>query len=1130
MIQSGFMVLQSNRLENLRRVTVEWLRRNPLEPLENDVILVQSNGVAQWLKIALARDSDDTDEAGCGIAAALNIDLPGRFHWQAYRAVLGNLPKTSPYDKPLLTWRLLRLLPDLLDEPRFASLRHFLAEDHSQRKLFQLAQRLADLLDQYQIYRADWLNDWSAGKDQFTRNNQHQGLPDSQQWQAELWRRVQADIPDSQRHNGRARIHADFLQACQSGLSPDSHSLPRRVIVFGLSSLPRQTLEVLAAIANVSQILLCVQNPSEQYWGDTIDTLSDHGNALLAAWGRQGRDYLRLLAEHDERSAYEQLFAANKLTLDLFDAPDESSLLGQLHADIFHLRSRAEITGLAPPAPDDRSISFHIAHSRQREVEILQDHLLDLMAASPDLHPRDILVMVPDINQFAPHIQAVFGRLRPDDSRYLPFTVSDQGHTHRAQIYQALEMLLSLHRSRFSVSELLDLLDIHAIQRAFGLKTADHNLLHNWVAGAGIRWGLDGRQRLQQELLLSDEPAVLDQNTWQFGLRRMLLGYAAGRSDAWQDIEPYDEVSGLDAALVGTISHILQRLAHYRELFMQPTNVEQWTQRITQLIREFFDPQDDREQVLLSRAEQKLQQWLEQCDEADFHDDLPIEVVSDFFLSALDAPDLNQRFLAGTINFATLMPMRAIPFRHICLLGMNDGEYPRQVAAVDFDLMRHDYRAGDRSRREDDRYLFLEAMLSARESLYISWAGRNIRDNSERPPSVLVAQLRDYLSQRCDVHTLTRSYPLQPFSHRYFTAGSPWYTYAHEWQGNSPAHATHASQPDIRMPLSAGTEPTDEAIKLRQLSALLKNPAAVYFEQALGTVFRDAKTDAEDDECFDINGLQRWQLQNQMINETVLRLTKPDTEALTVESLLENAMLRLQRQGQLPLAGFAALQHRNLIDPLIRPLQRYQRLVGEYTVRSEDQIDITLPDSTFSLSDRLSDILSNDNGERIRIEMISGQIWDGSGSGKKAASIKWHYLARLWPAHLAAQLVGPTRTHILGPDTHQVALPPMDTQRASDLLSGLLTLWQQNLEQPLASAVKTGCSWLTADNQDTPSKAIGQYEGNFGSTGEMQSSYALYRLWPDFEALQAAGFQQASLRLYEPMVKFWHQYRQEADA
>ena len=324
MIQHGFMVLQSNRLENLRRVTVEWLRLNPLPPLQNEVILVQSSGVAQWLKLALANDDDGSSDAGCGIAAALSIDLPGRFHWQAYRAVLGDLPPLSPFDKPLLVWRLLHLLPSLLDDPQFSALRHFLQRDDSQRKRYQLAERLADLLDQYQIYRADWLNNWAEGKDQISQHNRITALPDSQRWQAQLWRRLLDDIPDIQRDSGRAQIHARFLKACESGSLAMPHQLPQRVIVFGLSSLPAQTLEVLAAVSRHTQVILCVQNPCQFYWGDIIepqtvmrlfhkpyrrhnarpdfpqlpaddqsdidpgiiDELFSRGNPLLASWGK----------------------------------------------------------------------------------------------------------------------------------------------------------------------------------------------------------------------------------------------------------------------------------------------------------------------------------------------------------------------------------------------------------------------------------------------------------------------------------------------------------------------------------------------------------------------------------------------------------------------------------------------------------------------------------------------------------------------------------------------------------------------------------------------------------------------------------------------------------------------------
>ncbi|KKO12866.1 exodeoxyribonuclease V subunit gamma [Pseudohongiella sp.] len=1174
-IQPGFMVLQSNRLEQLRQVTVTWLGRHPLTPLENETLLVQSNGIAQWLKLALAADAD-AEEPGCGIAAAMNISLPGRFHWQAYRAVLGNLPETSPYDKTLLSWRLLRLLPTLLAEPEFEALHHFLSEDSSQRKQFQLAQRLADLLDQYQIYRADWLQDWARGVNRITRNNQPIALPGEQSWQAELWRRLLHDIAPEARNSGRAQVHQQFLEACTT-LTPETRpvNLPRRVVVFGISSLPRQSLEVLAAIARCTQVLLCVHNPCTHYWGDIIephmaqrlfakpykrtspradlpaitetsavDELFLRGNPLLAAWGKQGRDYIRLLDEHDERAAYEQMFHDNKLNIDLFEEPCEDTLLGRIQSDIFHLRSIDEARAASAGIDVGQGLSFHIAHSTQREVEILQDHLLGLFANDPTLRPRDILVMVPDINQFAPHIQAVFGRINRDDNRFIPFTISDQGKRHQAPIYLALSMLMNLSSSRFAVSELLDLMDVPALQKAFDLDVADKALLHRWVEGAGIRWGLNAEQRVVQGMPAALDRNALEQNTWHFGLRRMLLGYAVGDSDAWQDIEPFAEVGGLSAAVTGKLTHLLRVLEHYWHLFRQPADVHTWSTRISALLNECFVAADDRDAMLISRAEQRLQSWTDACAQAGFSDVLPIEVVSEFFLESLDELDLSQRFLAGAVNFATLMPMRAIPFQHICLLGMNDGDYPRQVTSVDFDLMRQDYRPGDRSRREDDRYLFLEALLSARQSLSISWAGRSIRDNSERPPSVLVAQLRDYIKDTVTngqqaLDNITHEYPLQPFSAAYFNAGSTLTTYAAEWTPDT------GTTPGTRSEWLASDENSPQVIGLQALSALLRNPAAVFFEKRLGVVFASDELTGDDHEAFAINGLSQWQIQDQLIHDAHRHLrTSAPTQDLDIEALLDNLISKQQRQGGLPMPPFADLYHTTLTQPLIKPLQRCHDLICASTEVESLPVQVGLADNTLLLEDSITDVRNNADGRRLRYVMLSGQIWAGKsgGPGKTKSKVKWHYLARHWPAHLAAQLHGPVTTHVLGPATNEV-LAPLDAGTAQRILVKLLTLYRQNLQQPLAAEVKTSCVYLTADPDKAPlSAAQTEYEGSYSATGQVQSSEALSRLWPDFTDLLGgqlpgaapssgadavtSAFVRHSTELYQDLIQHWQLHRE----
>lgn len=264
----GLMVWQGNRLEDLRDLLLGWLARQPLAPLENDVFLVQSQGMGQWLKLALAGES--------GVSAAVSMQLPAQFLWRAYRRVLGEaaVPERSALDREALIWRILRLLPTLQDQPVFAPLQHFLRDDGDGRKRYQLAGKLAELFDQYQVYRADWLLDWQAGADQLRLAPDaapSRVIPTDQLWQPALWRAVLADIA-AQGGNpaGRASIHRQFVDAL-AGLTARPAGLPRRVVVFGISSLPQQVIEALAALGQHSQVVLVAHNPCQHYWGDLAD-------------------------------------------------------------------------------------------------------------------------------------------------------------------------------------------------------------------------------------------------------------------------------------------------------------------------------------------------------------------------------------------------------------------------------------------------------------------------------------------------------------------------------------------------------------------------------------------------------------------------------------------------------------------------------------------------------------------------------------------------------------------------------------------------------------------------------------------------------------------------------------------
>ncbi|HJW25869.1 MAG TPA: exodeoxyribonuclease V subunit gamma [Rhodocyclaceae bacterium] len=1132
MLEPGMMVVHGNRMEDLRALTVGWMQRHPLGPLENEVILVHSNGVAQWLKLALARNAGGP-EGGMGVAAAIDVQLPARFLWQAYRAILGAgaIPAESPFDKEPLTWRTMGLLPSLMERPEFAPLAAYLESDPDLRRRHQLAERLADLLDQYQVYRADWLRDWSQGEDRLLDvHGNPKPLPDGQGWQPQLWRALVAAIatdPDCAGSPSRAEVHARFLAAAQA-FDARPAGLPRRVIVFGISSLPAQALHALAALSRFCQVLMFVHNPCQHYWGDIVTgkdllkaarrrhqpkagmpvdadeaALHLHAHPLLAAWGRQGRDYIRLLDEFDDPERYRHRFRMEGLDpslqrIDLFSAPGAPTLLGQLQEDILELRSLAETQACHPPvdAAADHSVAFHVAHSPQREVEILHDQLLHRFNQDHGLQPRDVIVMVPDIDVYAPHVQAVFGQFDGGDARHIPFTLADRRQRGREPLLIALEHLVALPDSRFAASEVLDLLDVPALRARFGIREEDVPVLHRWIDGAGIRWGLNAAQRESLQL-----PTGMEQNTWRFGLRRMLLGYAVGNGADWQDIEPHDEIGGLDAALLGPLAQLLERLEENWRRLQRPAPAREWGVRLRALLKAFFLPADEPDTLLLTQLDYLLEQWENGCEAAGFTEALPLNVVREAWLGKLDQGSLSQRFMAGAVNFCTLMPMRAIPFKVVCLLGMNDGDYPRPQAAADFDLMARDYRPGDRSRREDDRYLFLEALLSAREQLYISWVGRSVRDNSERPPSVLVGQLRDQLDagwrlasgEATVAAALTLEHPLQPFSPAYFEASDPrYFSYAHEWLGR---RARGGSEPVGAASLSVGAgsrlpppEPLP-TLTLDMLAQFLRNPVKSFFNRRLKVHFDGDGESLENAEPFTLNSLDEYQL-----GEFLMKAA--------IAGKLEEAGKMLQRKGCLPMGGHGELILRKLSAPLPDLVARHEAVLAEWPDLQSEAEPLAFSHDGLLLEDWLGRLHRNPAGDAALVVTLARNV-------RKKNDLLYHRLLPYWVTHLAACASALPLTSILVAADETLTLPPLAEEQAREALQALLSGWLAGMCAPLPAAPRTAFQWLGrigAGEEAAVAAARSAYEGNdYHSRGECGYCAYLTRQYPSFDHLWSEG-------------------------
>ncbi|WP_308388867.1 exodeoxyribonuclease V subunit gamma [Acidithiobacillus sp. AMEEHan] len=1097
MAGSQLTLVHSQRAEDLRDLLVQWCSRHPLPPLRRETILVQSNGVAEWLKLGFAAE---------GIAAGLDFLLPAQFLWRAYRAVLGReaIPDTSPFDKEQLRWRLFRLLEDLPD-PVYAPLRRYLQRDPGGRRRFHLAERVADLYDQYQVYRADWLAAWEEGRDSLPAlDGAQRPLPAQQRWQAHLWRALLADLQTSATAGeSRGKIHQRFVRRL-AGPGPWPE-LPQRLVVFGISSLPQQTLFALAALAEHLPVLILVLDPCAYYWGDIVTghdllrreargrkrsrpgddsgAVIEHGHPLLAAWGKTGRDYLAAL----EATASALRLQVTDERIELFRSGETRTLLQQLQDDILFLRPASESRSLWPPidlACDD-SLRFHVAHGPLRELEVLQDQILESLRLDASLRPRDILVMLPALDGYAARIDAVFGRYSGSDPRHLPYRIVDAPVVRQNSLLHALDLLLGLPQSRLPASMLWDLLEVSALRRRFGMDAEDVLLLRSWLQRAGARWGLDDNQR--QNLGLGGKGQVA--HTWFFALQRLLLGYAVGHGEACGDWEPsYLPVDS--AARLAPFIELLARISYWQTRLQTPATPEEWQGKLEELLADFFLAQGEEEQELLL-AQGALQAWVEECAAAGLAVPLSLEILGEAWRAAIDVKATRaSAFFSGGLTFATLMPMRAIPFRRIYLLGMNEKDYPRRQIPSEFDLLRSDYRPGDRSRREDDRYLFLEALLSARDALQIFWSGRSPRDDSEEPPSVLVAQLRDHLARIWSARqgseelrgggllaALTTSYPLQAFSQQYLGENASHFTFAREWWEQDSVPASEKLLPLV--------EP--RSLTLRDLQELGKRPARYFLQQGLGVRLRESDAEiAEDSEPFALDTLQQWQIRREFIQA----LQQETVDAAGAAAVLRRESARQWRRGDLPPGAVGRLLGEELACALERPLQRYLALAERYAEELPLQ-GLSLQYADTELVGEIDGLRRSADGDHALLRWSASKL----GSGK---NIEWAKIWPYWIEHLALHAADRiVSTHLLGMDAGDFLLAPVDPAWARAHLAELAELALEARRRPVPMLLPL----LTAGDKDDATGQIDLRSVRRLHADLVQQDEELRRVWPQVQML-----------------------------
>lgn len=909
-------ILVANRFESLQNALHENLAHAPASPFAAQQIIIPSAAIKRALTLGVSRH--------LGICANVQFSFLAQWLWRQIAQVLPQVAAESPFAAPVLAWRVFALLQDTAFVAAHPRLARYL-QQASPVMTYDLAVRIALQFEQYLTYRPDWLAAWSSGR--MTKVSAATPHAD-EAWQAALWQRIAKDLGAEREHPA-----AGFLRIMAT-LGPDAQrrtGLPETADIFCLPTIPPLYIDLLRQLGRWIDLRLYLLNPCQEYWFEIVDRrrlsylaargdvdYHEVGNRLLANWGKQTQALMDLVLADALVDGVDGVDGAGGVVADaVFQENDASTLLGRLQNAILALEELPAHG--ADGAMADRSIEVHVCHSLTRELEVLHDQLLALFAGQNPPQPAEILVVTPDIEAAAPLIDAVFGNV--PQARAIPFAITGRARSRLNAPAQALCALLDLLASRFAASAVFELLQQPIMARRLGFGVSELERVRDWIDAAGIRWGLDGAHRASHDLPAFEQYSIDD------GLQRLFLGYALPDHVAapWQGRLPAGHAEGGEAVLLGVFAEVLGRLAALQREFAAPKSAAGWREALLRVMDVFFAPDEDElddvrelREILGELHDNMVRGGVTEASAV-----LPLDVVRVALDALLDDP-ARGGVPTGAVTFSSMSSLRAIPYRIICVIGLDDGAFPSRVAPSEFDLMLLQPRRGDRQRRIDERNLFLDLLLAARERFYLSYSGRSIRDNAVLPPSILISELLDVLAlpNSAARKRLVIEHPLQPFSPDCFDvdADLSMRSFHHEYcEALQRGRARGAA---FFVGALTAPEPAWRDVSLDSLIQFFRQPSRFLLRDRLGIALRRAEEDLNDEEPFlpDFGG-------RQALAERLLPLltngSDCSAEALRAQALAgveypPGALGRLSLESELAtLMQFAAEVARHGASPLL---------------------------------------------------------------------------------------------------------------------------------------------------------------------------------------------------------------------
>jgi exodeoxyribonuclease V gamma subunit len=1026
-------------------------------------IITQTEGMNSWLKLQIADN--------IGIAANIQFLKPNDLINKIYFFLGGSFSKSLSADD--LNWLLYKTLGEKAFTKKYPDISSYYNYDGIDKdvKRMALAEKIADLFDQYQIYRPDMIEAWNLDKI-FTKHKE-------EEWQKDLWMRskeLAGDIfPD------KTLIGKFIINALKNPEQTERLQQKMPVIyLFGISVITEYHLQIFQNLAKHIEIRFLILNPAPyDYWyEDSSEKLlyflkktgrahhsdTNTGNTLLTAWGKIIQDTFSILFKNDDLINSYEVIGENE--------PEPDSLLHKIQSSIFE-NKRLEKGTFKKEEITDGSITINSCYGPAREVEVLFNYLVHLIDKKNEkLSSRDIVVMVSDIDLYSSYIRAVF-----DNAPYqFKYTIADESYAATDSISNALHSILSITEMHFTAEEVVRLLDFSFIRKRF--KITDTAQIRDVVDDANIRFGFEGNYE--------DDSVYV---SWQYGLKRIMYGICISGAEEYGDgadsFFPVDNTESSGAFNVIRFVHFAEALIQSLHERKPVKTIAAWVAYIEKILNDFVcDKEDTNDEdygaILGQLANYNVINSL-------FDEEISYDVFLHNFLPALTGVTRSKAFAGGGITFCSLIPMRSIPFKVVALLGMNFDEFPRKDKKLSFNLIEKERRKGDRNIKENDKHLFLETILSAQDYLYISYTGQSVKDNSSLPPSILIDELVDFIETFSEDSNMVRSQlitqqPLHSFSKKYDVDNDRYYSYL----------LSSKNTIDLVNNEKTGREFNFGEIGLYKLASFLKSPFKGYYNDVLGIYYSDNEVTLRDTEMFDVDTKEKWQLKNELLKNSGDKMEQ-----------FKNKKIKM---GELPLKNMAGV----VLENIEKEMRSVKKLFNETTEgKSESVYPVEI---------------------QFDGSILKGEVGNIFGNKQVAVSFSKNenkYLMEAWMNHLALRAAGyDIELYFISQNTDKVfGSARISTEEAFATLKELIKLYKQGHEEIIVfdPAFNTIPDEIDSLNSDSFNKIL---EKKFGKYGDSYDQYMIREFNTGFfdDETVVEKYQTAARKLFVPLATFFPGY------